>query len=307
MSEIPTEGEHPQSADLDLLSTQALVALFIGLQRRAVDAAAAQITGIATVVDEIAARLDAGGRLHYVGAGTSGRLAMLDAAELPPTFGTAPELVRVHLAGGADALQHAVEGAEDDGQAGAQAIHDAVTPGDAVVGLSASGGAPFVVRAVAAARALGAYTVAITGVEESPLARAAQQVIIISTGAEPLSGSTRLTAGTAQKIVLNALSTAVMVRLGRVYGNAMVDVRPTNEKLRARAVRLTMRLGSSPTQPRRAITQEQALALLGRAEWNVKVAVVMARCNLDVDAARRLLAVHRDRLREVLAQSELRA
>ena len=240
--ELPdTERSNPRSAELDLLATPALVELLVGEQHHAVDAVAARSTSIAAVVDAIVERLEGGGSLHYAGAGTSGRIATLDAAEMPPTFGTDASLVRAHVAGGRDALLHAVEGAEDDAAAGAAAM-DGVGPSDAVVGLSASGGAKFVISAIERARALGAYTVAIVNSGRSPLAAAAQTAIVLETGPEPLTGSTRLKAGTAQKIALNAISTAAMVRLGKVHGHLMVDVVATNQKLRARAVRLVCTL-----------------------------------------------------------------
>lgn len=277
----PTERANPHTADLDLLATPDLVRVLIEDQARAAPAVLAAAGGLAEVVDEVARRLRAGGRLHYVGAGTSGRLGALDAAEMPPTFGTAPELVCAHLAGGAAALTRAVEGAEDDRAAGEAAMNDHVRAGDPVAGISASGGAPFVVAAVERARALGAYTIAIVANGESPLARAADTTLVLATGPEALTGSTRLTAATAQKIALNALSTAVMVRLGKVHGNAMADIVATNAKLRARALRLVASLAN--------VDAARARDLLDRAGGRVKVAVVMARCNVDADAARALL------------------
>ncbi len=238
-SDLPsTERVSARSAGLDLLETAALVELLVDEQRDAVDAVMAQREPIARAVDEIAARLRSGGSLHYAGAGTSGRIAALDAAEMPPTFGTPPELVRAHVAGGAAALVRAIEGAEDDVRAGAEAAVASVRSGDAAIGVSASGGAPFVVALVKRARALGAFTVAITSVADSPLAREAESAIVLATGPEALAGSTRLKAGTAQKVCLNAISTAVMVRLGKVYDNLMVDVVASNAKLRRRAIRL---------------------------------------------------------------------
>ena len=288
----PTEAENEQTGALDTLSTHDLVALLVGEQRCAVDAVLARGHAIARAVDEIVERIEAGATLHYVGAGTSGRLAALDAAEMPPTFGTPPELVRAHLAGGSEALGRSIEGAEDDAVAGAAAIDSCVKPQDVVIGISASGGAAFVVAAVERAKALGARTLAVTNVAASPLAGAAHAAIVLDTGPEALSGSTRLKAGTAQKIALNAISTAVMVRLGKVYGNLMVDVVASNSKLRARALRLVTRLTG--------VDESSARELLERAEGRVKVAVVMARRGLDAPAARELLARHRGSLRTLL-------
>ena len=236
--ELPTEAVNAATRDLDALPTAQLVAVLAREQGAALGAVAQAEPAIARAVDAIATRLRAGGNLHYFGAGSSGRLGFLDASECPPTFGTPPSLVQAHIAGGADALVRAVEGAEDDAAAGAAEAEASLKPDDAVVGISASGQAPYVVAALRAARSLGALTIALTGDAASPLAAAVDQAIVLDTGAEPLAGSTRLKAGTAQKLVLNALSTATMVRLGRVYDNLMVDLVATNEKLRRRALRL---------------------------------------------------------------------
>lgn len=233
-----------------------------------------------------------GGSLHYVGAGSSGRIATLDAAEMPPTFGTPPELVQAHIAGGIAAFERAVEGAEDDGAAGDRAMDESVGDGDAVVGISASGGAAFVVAAIERARRSGSYTLGVTNVEDSPLARVAEHTIVLATGPEALAGSTRLKAATAQKIALNAISTAVMVRLGKVHDNLMIDLIASNAKLRRRALRLVTLLAD--------IGEERAREMLDAAEGNVRVAVVMARRNLDAAQARALLNRHAGSLRAVL-------
>ncbi|MBV9233893.1 MAG: N-acetylmuramic acid 6-phosphate etherase [Candidatus Eremiobacteraeota bacterium] len=286
-----TEGVHAGNPQLDLLPTSELIALLVGDQRDAVAAVAVQSAAIARAVDEIAARLRCGGALHYVGAGTSGRLATLDAAEMPPTFGTAPDLVRAHVAGGEAALVRAIEGAEDDAQAGAAVMRDA-QPCDAAVGISASGGAPYVVAAIEAARARRAYTVALSSVSSSRLVRAAEHAIVVETGAEALTGSTRLKAGTAQKIALNAISTAVMVRLGKVYGNSMVDVVANNEKLRRRALRLVTELAG--------VDERRARGLLEAAGGRVKAAIVMERKRCDAAAASELLERRGGSLRAAL-------
>jgi len=288
----PTESVSERSAGLDLLKTPALVELLIADQRIATDAVLAQKEAIADAVEEISTRLARGGRLHYVGAGSSGRLGALDAAEMPPTFGTPPDLVQAHIAGGAPALSHSVEGAEDDGAAGDAVASDVVKAGDAVIGISASGGAPFVVGAIERARTIGAYTLAITSVAHSPLARAASAAIVLNTGAEALTGSTRLKAGTAQKVALNAISTAVMVRLGKVHDNLMVDVVAGNEKLRRRAVRLVRALAS--------VDDARANQLLDAAGGRVKVAIVIERRRLTAAQAQSLLDAHGGSLRAVL-------
>jgi N-acetylmuramic acid 6-phosphate etherase len=288
----PTEAENPQSAGLDLLTTPALVELLIADQRSAIDAALAQTQAIARAVDEIARRLSRGGRLHYVGAGSSGRIATLDASEMPPTFGTLPEMVHAHIAGGSTALTSAVEGAEDDASAGNVAMLGCVRPDDAVLGISASGAAAFVVAAITRARTIGAYTIALTVDAQSALAGAAELAIVLPTGAEALAGSTRLKAGTAQKVTLNTISTAVMVRLGKVYDNLMVDVVANNHKLRARARRLVVRLTG--------VNEERAEELLARAGGSVKIAVLMERRSLGATQARALLERNDGSLRRLL-------
>jgi N-acetylmuramic acid 6-phosphate etherase len=288
----PTEARNERSAGLDLLDTPSLVELLVAEQRDAVDAVLRETKTIARAVDEIAARLRSGGVLHYVGAGSSGRLAMLDAAEIPPTFGTDAELVRAHVAGGHEALVRAVEGAEDDGDAGAALMQETLRSGDAAIGISAGGGAAFVVAAISRARDMGAYTVALTAVADSPLSRAAETAIVVATGAEALAGSTRMKAGTAQKIALNAISTAVMVRLERVYDNLMVGLVASNDKLRRRALRLICSLAEVGT--------ERASELLDAAGGRVKVAIVMQRRDVNAERAQSLLEAAGGSLRAVL-------
>lgn len=293
MNELPqTELINPRTAGLDQLATTDLVHVLADEHRAAVDAVVAVSGDIAKAVDEITARLRAGGRLHYVGAGTSGRLGFLDASEMPPTFGTDPSLVCGHIAGGIGALTRAVEGAEDDAEAGAREMRDHVKAGDAVVGVSASGGAPYVLGALQAAREIGAWTLGVANSPGAPLAHVGDLGIVLVTGPEPLTGSTRLKAGSSQKILLNTLSTAVMVRLGKVHDNLMVDVVATNQKLRHRAMRLVMQLARTG--------EEEARELLKAAEGSVKVAVVMAAKRTDASSARALLQTNEGSLRESL-------
>jgi N-acetylmuramic acid 6-phosphate etherase len=200
--------------------------------------------------------------------------------------------VRAHIAGGAQALVRAIEGAEDDAEAGDTLADDSITSSDAAVGISASGSAAFVVAAIERARSIGAYTIAVTGFADSPLARAAEMSIVFDTGAEVLAGSTRLKAGTAQKVALNALSTAVMVRLGKVYDNLMVDVVASNRKLRARAIGLVELLAR--------VDAARARELLDAARGSVKVAVVMERRRVDAPSAQALLERHLGSLRELI-------
>jgi N-acetylmuramic acid 6-phosphate etherase len=288
----PTEARSERSAGLDLLATRALVSLIVTDQRDAIDTVLAQAESIAVVVDEIAERVKRGGVVHYVGAGTSGRLATVDAAEMPPTFGTLPTLIHAHVAGGREAFHRAVEGAEDDYASGESSILEDVRADDAVIGISAGGTAAFVVGAIERARESGAFTVALTGDAQSPLARAAQTSIVLATGAEVLAGSTRLKAGTAAKVALNAISTAVMVRFGKVYDNFMVDVVASNRKLRARALRLVTEIAGTD--------EARARQLLDEAGGRVKVAIVMERRGVDAVQARALLTQHGDSLRPLL-------
>ena len=276
-----TESVNEATHGLDTLATDALVALLAREQAIAADVVARATPSIALAVDAIVERLRAGGTLHYVGAGTSGRLAMLDAAECPPTFGTPPSLVVAHVAGGEPALVRAVEGAEDDAEAAIVEMRATVRAEDAVVGISASGGAPFVVAALREARLIGARAIALTSVAASALARAADLSIVVETGPEALAGSTRLKAGTAQKLVLNAISTATMVRMGRVYDNLMVDVVATNAKLQARAMRLVSSIAE--------VDATRARSLLADAAGSAKVAIAMHRRGVDAAEARALL------------------
>jgi N-acetylmuramic acid 6-phosphate etherase len=287
-----TETRNERSRGLDQLDTPRLIALLLEEQAAAARAVQDAATAIAETIEPIASRLMRGGRLHYIGAGTSGRIATLDAAEMPPTFGTPGPLVCAHLAGGSAALRGPIEGAEDDGDAGEDEMRDHVHAEDAAIGISAAGGAAFVVRAIAYARALGAYTVGITSVHQSALAQTAESRIVVATGSEPLTGSTRLKAGTAQKIVLNAISTAVMIRLGKVYDNLMVDLVATNAKLRARALRLVRELTG--------LSDEEAREVLSAADGSVKTAVVMARRHLNASEARTLLEQEHGFLRRIL-------
>lgn len=290
MSELPaTEALDPATAGIDRLDDVELARMLIAVQRAAVDAAETAADAIARATTLVVEAIEAGGRVVLIGAGTSGRLAVLDAAELPPTFGADPRLFDARIAGGDPALRRAVEGAEDDGEAGARAVSD-VSPPDVAIGISASGGAPFVRAAIGAARERGVRTVAIVNAPGAPLARDAELAIVVPTGAEPIQGSTRMRAGTAQKLVLNAISTGAMIRLGKTYGNRMVDVVATNAKLRARSERLVRDLAGDV----------DARALLDAAGGSVKTAVVMARRGVDRAAAESLLHAAHGRLARVI-------
>ncbi|MEU9040736.1 N-acetylmuramic acid 6-phosphate etherase [Kitasatospora sp. NPDC048343] len=289
----PTEAIRPDWAALDELPTAELLRLMNAEDRTVAAAVGGQLERIAAVVDAVAARMARGGRLVYAGAGTAGRLGVLDAAECPPTFGTDPALVVGLIAGGRTAVTEAAEGAEDRPDlAEADVAVLALTPADTLVGVSASGRTPYAVAAVRAARATGALTVGLACNRGSALAAAAELAVEVEVGPEVLAGSTRLKAGTAQKLVLNMLSTAVMVRLGRTYGNLMVDVRATNSKLRERARRIVAEAtGADDQSIRRALT-----ATDGRA----KDAILLLLADIDAPAATRLLTAANGRLREAL-------
>ena len=277
-----TEGINPLTADLDLLPTEALVRAFADDQLNAVAAVQRAAPQIALAVERITERLLTGGRLLYAGAGTSGRLAYLDSSELIPTFGWPPERVGVAMAGGRGAVFKAVEGAEDDFDLGlrdAQTLE--ISAGDVLIGIAASGATPYVLGALQAARGAGALTIGISNNAAAPVLEDCDCPILLETGAEIISGSTRLKAGTAQKIALNTISSAVMVRLHKVYGNLMVDVQATNLKLRKRAVRLTQLASEA--------SETDAVNALNVSDWHVKTAIVMLRKNLSVLEASALL------------------
>jgi N-acetylmuramic acid 6-phosphate etherase len=278
------------SLDIDRRSTLEIIRIIQQQDALVAPAVAAQAERIAHAVDEIANRMSHGGRLFYVGAGTSGRIAMLDAAELPPTFGIDPSLVRVLMAGGERAFFSAVEGAEDDEDDAIAAVEREVVADDAVVGIAASGTTPYTVAAVRKANMVGALTVGVTAVANSPLAQESDIAIVPDAGPEVIMGSSRMKSGTAQKLVLNTISTAVMIRLGHVYSNLMIDMPATNEKLRDRAVRM-VELAAKVTRP-------IAVQALRDADGNVKLATVMARKRIAADDARKLLEGRN--LREVL-------
>jgi N-acetylmuramic acid 6-phosphate etherase len=294
MTELPlTEQTNPSTKDLDSLGTVDLLHRINDEDRRVAWAVEREIDAIAAAVEAIADRLRAGGRLHYFGAGTSGRLGVLDASELPPTFSTPSDLVVGHIAGGVRALTCAVEEAEDDERAGADEIDShGIGSGDAVIGLSASGAAPYVLGAVRAAQARGALTIAVANTSGSPLAESAQIAIIPLAGPEVLTGSTRLKAGTAQKLVLNMISTSVMIKLGKVHGNAMVDLHPMNAKLRARATRLVAQLSGAP--------EAAAHAALAANDWQLKNAVVALSFGCSPEAAMQHLKAANGSLRTAL-------
>ena len=279
---LVTESANPNYPDLAALSTPELVAAMNDEDALVPAAIAGQQHTIAAIIDEIAARMSRGGRLIYVGAGTPGRMGILDASECPPTFGTDPSLVVGVIAGGRAAVNQAVENAEDSEEAGAADMRAlALTPNDSVVGMAASGRTPYVISAIKAARAQGSYTVGFACNNNSLLGAAADTALEIEVGPELLSGSTRLKSGTCQKLVLNMISTITMVRLGKTYKNVMVDLRATNAKLHARSERTLMRVTGCDA--------DTAKSALGAADGHVKAAILAIMTGLPAARAAALL------------------
>ena len=289
-----TERRNPSTATIDTASALEIVDL-IGAEDATVPAAVARVReDMARAVDLIEQAFRAGGRLVYVGAGTSGRLGVLDAAECPPTFGTPPEMVVGVIAGGYPALVKSVEGAEDDVNAAIGEM-DArrVGPDDMVIGIAASGTTPFVRAALSRAQTLGARTAIVTCAEPPKLLRDTCDVcILVLVGPEVVTGSTRMKAGTATKLVLNTLTTAAMIRLGKTYGNLMVDLRAWNDKLIDRSERIVMETTGLP--------RGEARGVIEAADGRVKTAIVMARRRVSRDEAERLLEEHEGRLRPIV-------
>lgn len=296
LASLTTEAFRPELADIDRLPTLDIARLMNGEDAAVPAAVAKRLPDIAAAIDAIAERMARGGRLLYAGAGTAGRLGVLDASECPPTFNTDPAQVVGLIAGGPTAMVTSVEGAEDSAELARQDL-DALklTCDDTVVGISASGRTPYAIGAVEHARALGALTVGLACNEHSALAAAAEHGIEVVVGPELITGSTRLKAGTAQKLVLNMLSTITMIRLGKTYGNLMVDVRASNDKLRARSRRIVaLATGAGDEEIERALTESGG---------EVKNAILSLLAGLDGPTAARLLEESGGRLRAALAHA----
>ena len=286
---IRTEDRNTNTANIDAVSTLDMVRLINSEDKKVADAVEAELEHIAAAVDVIAEQLRQGGRLIYSGCGTSGRLGVLDAVECPPTYSTDPGQVIGLIAGGETAMFRAVEGAEDSttqGEDDLKAIGFCAK--DVLVGIAASGRTPYVLGAMAYAKRVGAHVIAVTCCCGSPLEEAAQIAIVPMPGPEVITGSTRMKSATAQKMVLNMLSTGAMIRLGKVYGNLMVDVKPSNEKLIHRCKKIV----STAT----GLSEEQAAAVLAKCDYRPKVAIVMALCHVDAAQARALLSAHDGRI-----------
>lgn len=296
MKHLKTEQANPRSRGLDTMSSLDIVRIINAEDARVAQAVKRELPQIARAVDVIAESLGRGGRLFYVGAGTSGRIAFLDAAECPPTFGTPPRLVRAVIAGGNKAMKKAVEGAEDSARNGALDLRRAkLKARDVVVGIAASGTTPYVLGALRYSRQVGARTIGLTSNPISPLARLAEITIAPSTGPEVIAGSTRMKAGTAQKMVLNMLSTGAMVKLGKVYEHWMIQMKLTNDKLEKRAARiLEQAAGVSASHAKHALRQ---------ARHDLPLALVMLRTGESPREAQRMLANSRGNVRAALSSN----
>lgn len=294
LAQLITEQRNPNSMDIDSLSALEIVQKMNAEDQQVALAVKACLPQIAQVVESIVQAFQNGGRLVYIGAGTSGRLGVLDASECPPTFGVSPEMVVGIIAGGERALRHPIEGAEDNktqGVADLQAIN--FDKNDVLVGIAASGRTPYVIGALEYANELGATTVSIASNPNSAMSQVAKIAIETVVGAEVLTGSSRLKSGTAQKLVLNMLTTASMILIGKCYQNLMVDVQASNEKLKARAIRIVMQATECD--------REQAETVLAETQGNAKLAIMMVLANVDKATAETLLANHQGRLQVALA------
>lgn len=290
---IRTEANNPVSEGIDLLDSLQIVEIMNSEDKKVAAAVEAELANIARAVDMISEAFLAGGNLLYFGAGTSGRLGILDASECPPTFSVRKELVRGYIAGGKQAITTAVEGAEDSFEDDEK---DLVSSGackqDIVVGISASGNAPYIQGALTKARELGIKTVGIACNPDAKIRQLSNVFICPEVGAEVLTGSTRLKAGTAQKMVLNMLTTASMIRIGKAYRNYMIDVSPTNVKLRDRAARIVSEIAE--------ISYDEAVTFLEKTGYRAKPAVIMAMLNVNLEKANDMLTKHNGRLREII-------
>ncbi len=293
LDSLLTEQPNPASAGIDTVSTEEMLRIINGEDRKVAEAVGREIPNIARAVDVIVAAFEAGGRLFYIGAGTSGRLGVLDASECPPTFSVSPTMVQGIIAGGEPALTRSSESTEDDPAAGAaDLLARGFTARDVLVGLAASGRTPYVLGAIAEARRLGATTVGISCTPDSELARAVEIAITPVPGPEIVAGSTRLKSGTAQKLVLNMLTTGAFIRLGYVFGNLMVNVQPKNTKLVDRARRIVAQAAG--------ISYERAGQMLEEAGNSVRTAILMAKTGIGRDEAERRLAAAGGRISRAL-------
>jgi N-acetylmuramic acid 6-phosphate etherase len=296
-SSVPTEARHPISTELDALPTGQMVSLMIDDHRTVCEAVRKSTDALASLIDMIAHNMKQGGRLIYIGAGTSGRLGVLDASECPPTFQSDPRQVIGIIAGGDSALRASSEGKEDDINGAREALHAvSLTPADTVMGIAAGGTTPFVLGGIRIAKAKGAITALLTCARPKQPVVDCDHLMILETGPELLTGSTRLKAGSATKLALNIISTGVFVRLGKVYSNLMVDLRATNDKLTDRAIRILREFDSQ-------LDRAEAHRLLVQAQGNLKAAIIMRKRSIDSTEAERILKRCRGNLRNALAEN----
>ncbi len=296
LGQLITEQRNPNSMQIDTLSAYEIVQIINNEDKQVSLAIEKVLPQIAQAVEKIVEAFHQGGRLVYIGAGTSGRLGVLDASECPPTFGVSPEMVKGIIAGGERALRHPIEGAEDNKEAGKQDLQAVeFSQKDVLVGIAASGRTPYVLGALAYAKQLGATTVSIASNPNSAMSQIADIVIDTVVGAEVLTGSSRMKSGTAQKLVLNMLTTASMILIGKCYQNLMVDVQASNQKLVARAIRIVMQATEC--------SREVAESTLALAENNAKLAIMMILADLDKDGAEQLLMQNQGKLQQALTQS----
>lgn len=290
---ILTEKRNPNTVNIDLLSSREIVGLINSEDYKVAEAVNKELDNIAKAVDIITESFLNNCSLLYFGAGTSGRLGILDASECPPTFGADPDMVRGYIAGGDTAIKKAVEGAEDSFEGGEQdLIKSCAKPGDVVIGISASGNAPYIMGVLSKAKELGISTIGLVCNKEAKIKEYTDILIAPEVGEEALTGSTRMKAGTAQKMVLNMLTTASMIRIGKTYENYMIDVQPTNNKLRDRAARIVSEITE--------VDYNKAQEALIQANYKVKTAIVMMKASLSCEQAEDILKRNNGRLRETL-------
>ncbi len=290
---MTTERRNPRSVDIDLFPTERILKIINGEEALVAGAVAAAISDIASVVDLAVESLKGGGHLIYVGTGTSGRIAVLDSVECPPTFGSPPDLIQAVVAGGTKALAQATEGSEDDREKAASDLKSKkVGRGDLVIGIAASGSTPYTEAALEFAKSKGAKTVAVVCAENTPMSKIADVTIHTAVGPEVITGSTRMKAGTAQKMVLNLISTATMIRLGMTYSNWMINVSMTNRKLKERGMHMLQEI--------LGVKQEQAAKLVEASGGNLKLAVIMGAAGCSRKEAEKRLTAAGDNLRKVI-------
>lgn len=294
IAKLNTEQQNPKTMNIDLMSTEEIITVINQEDTLVPNVLARQVPNISEVVDRIVAAFKKGGRLIYIGAGTSGRLGIIDASECPPTFGTDPGLVVGIIAGGKEAMTEAIEGVEDDKQQGqADLANINLTEEDIVVGIAASGRTPYTIGALEYAKEIGALTVSVVCSKDSEMEKISDHTISAVVGPEVITGSTRMKAGTAQKLILNMLSTASMIKLGKVYGNLMVDVQMTNEKLHNRAVNIVkMATGTSDEEARTAIKEQN---------YHTKAAILQITTGLKGTKVKELLEKHDGYLRDAIS------